>query len=137
MKPHRPTREQIKAIKASYKNVKGVDKHDLMVKNLAKYNLLNERMNATDIAYSHRKNFGGVGKVDGINPRFTGHYNRKGFHTDDNGHKNYLNRDASRYGQGNYGRAFPKGDHRIGRDGREDNLYDYEQRRKRFGGSSA
>lgn len=123
---HRPTKEQIKAIKAKYRKTKLSDRHDLMVKNLHNHDLLTERMNATDIAFSHKKNFGGVGAKSGwINPHYVGHYNKHGVPDDELSSKNFHNRSASRYGQGGYGLAVPKGDRRSGRQEYDTNKQHY------------
>jgi hypothetical protein len=119
----KPTKEQIKAIKAKYKQINNKNwvnlplhsKHEFMVKNLADHGLLNSRMSAKDIAFSHKKNFGGIGKVEtAMNPNYKGHYNNKGIRDENEYMRNLKNRSASRYGQGNYKIAVPKGDKRSG-----------------------
>jgi hypothetical protein len=118
----KPTREQIKAIKAKYNKINKMNdpplhsKHEFMVSNLAKHGLLNSRMNAKAIAFSHKKNFGGVGKVEtAFNPKYMGFYNTKGIRDDKESSRNFRNRDSTRYGQGAFGLAVPKGDRRSGR----------------------
>lgn len=171
----RPTREQIKAIKAKYRDTKSIDRFDLMVKNLKTHGLMNHRMNATDIAFSHKENFGGVGQLGGwTNPHYTGYFNstpesdtkKKWENMSSKQRYSYLrptfteqwakewskkkwselnsqqrgivggvemeiarnvnrtSRDASRFGQGNYGKAVPKNDKRSGK-----HVYENSKRR--------
>ena len=60
-------RNQQKAIHASYrdsvKKADGFDRVDLMASHLKEHRLLNPSMRVKDIAYSHKKNFGGIGVV--------------------------------------------------------------------------